>query len=73
MLLLKLLLRKEDYMNNSINEKGMDYISEAIKSIDIKITLEQWPCAVAILGGCATYAFVSWINKTSSEINENIA
>lgn len=50
-------------MNDIVKDQGMNYVSEAVKSADIKICLEQWPCAVTVLGLCATYAFVSWLNR----------
>ena len=54
-------------MNDMIKREGTICVSEAVKNADIKITLEQWPCAVAILGICATYAFVSWVNRRIDE------
>ena len=38
-------------------------VTEAVKSADIKITLEQWPCAVAIASVCITCAFVAWLKQ----------
>ena len=54
-------------MNDLIKRVGSMCVAEAIKNADIKITLEQWPCAVAVLGICATYAFVSWVNRPVEE------
>lgn len=54
-------------MNDMIKREGAEYIADAIKTADIKISLEQWPCAVAVLGVCATCAFVAWINKPAEE------
>lgn len=60
-------------MNNIIKTEGSNYLSEVIKSADIKITIEQWPCAVAVLGICATYAFVSWVNRPAMQIDNEAA
>lgn len=49
-------------MNEIMRNECCQVASEAVRSADIKITLEQWPCAVAILGVCMTYAFVVWLN-----------
>lgn len=54
-------------MNDLIKREGTTCVTEAIKNAYIKITLEQWPCAVAVLGICATYAFVSWVNRPVEE------
>lgn len=54
-------------MNDLIKREGTTCVTEVIKNADIKITLEQWPCAVAVLGICATYAFVSWVNRPVEE------
>ena len=50
-------------MNNIIKTEGTACLSNIINSADIKITLEQWPCTVAVLGICATYAFITWANR----------
>lgn len=50
-------------MNDIINNEGKDYVLDNLRSIDIKLKLEQWPLVVAILGVCVTYSFVSWVNK----------
>ena len=50
-------------MNEVMRNEGSGIITEVIKSADIKITLEQWPCTVAILGVCVTCAFIAWVNK----------
>ena len=54
-------------MNDLIKRESATCVTEALKNADIKITLEQQPCAVTVLGICATYAFVSWVNKTMEE------
>lgn len=54
-------------MNDMIKREGTTCVAETVKNADIKITLEQWPCAVAVLGICATYAFVSWVNRPMEE------
>lgn len=56
-------------MNEVMRNECCNAVTNAIESADIKITLEPWPCAVAILGVCATYAFVSWL-KLSSGVKE---
>ena len=60
-------------MNNIIKNEGTNLVNEAVKNADIKITLEQWPCAVAVLGLCVTYAFVSWINRPINNTYANAA
>lgn len=52
-------------MKELMKENSRDITQDIVKSDNIKITLEQWPCTVAILGICATYAFVSWINQSA--------
>lgn len=54
-------------MNDMIKGEDSNIMREVIKSANIKITLEQWPCAVAILGIGATYAFVTWLENKSQE------
>lgn len=54
-------------MNDMLKREGAAYAAETAKNADIKITLEQWPCAIAVLGICATYAFVSWVNRPVEE------
>ncbi len=33
------------------------------KLSNVNITLEAWPCTVAVLGVCATVAFIAWLNS----------
>ena len=54
-------------MNDLIKRERTTCVTEASKIADIKTTLEQWPCAVAVLGICATYALVSWANRPVGE------
>lgn len=42
------------------NEK--DVVSEVCKNADISVSLEGWPCAVAVLGICTMFVIVNWIN-----------
>ena len=60
-------------MNDLVRKEETNIWSEAVKTADIKITLEQWPCAVAVLGICATYAFVYWINRPIYEVEDKVA
>lgn len=60
-------------MNDVMKSEAITFWSDAAKSADIKITLEQWPCTIAVLGVCATYAFVSWINKSAHEVGDKAA
>lgn len=48
-------------MNEIIKNQCANLVKDATKSFQIK--LEQWPCTMAVLGICATWAFVSWINS----------
>ena len=60
-------------MNDIVKNEETNFMAEAVKVADIKITLEQWPCAVAVLGVCVTYAFVSWINRPVHEVEDKAA
>lgn len=60
-------------MSDIIKKEGANLLSETVKTADIQITLEQWPCAVAVLGVCVTYAFVSWINRPVHEVGDKVA
>ena len=49
---------------NSIEEiRNHSIAAEVLKNADVKIRLEQWPCAVALLGVSAAWAFVNWVNS----------
>ncbi len=52
-------------MNDVLRNECCNVAAKAVESADIKITLEPWPCVVAVLGICATYAYVSWLNHPS--------
>lgn len=55
-------------MKEVVKEEGNNIITELVKSADVKITLEQWPCTVAILGICMTCSFIAWINASQRNI-----
>lgn len=57
-------------MNNIITHEEIRCIAEALKGVDIKIRLEQWPCTVAILGVCATLVAMAWINNSCEQCEE---
>lgn len=59
-------------MNNIVKKEGINLLPEVLKSADTKFTLEQWPCTVAILGICATYAFVSWLNRPVHDVENKV-
>lgn len=52
---------RDHYMNDVIMKESFLGISEGIRNANIKITLEGWSCATAVLGICATVVLVEAI------------
>lgn len=50
-------------MDEMIRKDCVTAVSEAVKNANVNITLEAWPCTVAVLGVCATVAFIAWLNS----------
>ncbi len=50
-------------MDEMIRKDCVTAVSEAVKHANVNITLEAWPCTVAVLGVCATVAFIAWLNS----------
>lgn len=48
-------------MDEMIKENCATAIIEAVKNANVDISLKDWPCAVAVLGVCATVAFMEWL------------
>ena len=48
-------------MNEMIKKDCTTAVTEAVKNANVNITLEDWTCAVTVLGICATLAFVEWL------------
>lgn len=44
-------------------QKEYDCVNQIAGRMDVSVRLEQWPCAVAIIGVCAAYVFLAWINQ----------
>jgi len=54
-------------MNEMIKRDCTTAVTEAVKNANVNINLENWPCAVAVLGVCATVAFVEWLQVSLQE------
>ena len=54
-------------MNEMIKKDCTTAVTEAVKNANVNITLEDWPCAVAVLGICETLAFVEWLQISLQE------
>lgn len=53
-------------MDEMIRKDCAAAVSEAVvKNANVNITLEDWPCAVAVLGICATVAFLAWLDSSN--------
>jgi hypothetical protein len=50
-------------MNDIMKQNCFDLGGEALGNADIKLSLEGWPCTLAILGVCATTGFVAWVKS----------
>ena len=54
-------------MSEIIKKDCITTVSDVVRNSNVNIRLEEWPCAVAILGVCATIAFVEWLKISHSE------
>lgn len=48
-------------MDEVIERDSAENISDAIRDVNVNISLEGWPCAVAVVGVCATVVFTGWL------------
>lgn len=48
---------------NEISDVVIQQFKDLSKNVDVKISLSQWPCAVAILGICAAHMFSLWAKR----------